>query len=81
MTLLKIRSSGSFSTEKLRSGAMLPYAILSNAWGMKDLGVTLRDLVERKGRRKVGYDKINRGTNEAQEGGSWYCWFDTCCIN
>lgn len=81
MRLLKIDASGDFSLDELNSGATQPYAILSHVWGENDEEVTFRDLVDKTGKQKVGYDKIDFCAKQAKEDGIEYFWVDTCCID
>jgi hypothetical protein len=81
MRLLKIEASGEFSLHELNSDKMQPYAILSHVWGDKDQEVTFRDLIDKTGERKVGYDKIEFCAKQAKEDGIEYFWVDTCCID
>ncbi|OAL43692.1 HET-domain-containing protein [Pyrenochaeta sp. DS3sAY3a] len=81
MRLLKIEASGDFSLVELNSDKMQPYAILSHVWGEKGQEVTFRDLVDKAGKQKAGYQKIELCAKQAQKDGLEYFWIDTCCID
>ncbi|TVY23810.1 Vegetative incompatibility protein HET-E-1, partial [Lachnellula hyalina] len=56
-----------------------PYAILSHTWGLEE--VTFKDMIERTGRSKTGFDKIRFCGEQARRDGWQYFWVDTCCID
>jgi hypothetical protein len=59
MRLLERNSAGDLSLTKDLVGDNIPeYAILSHTWGADTEEVTFRDLIDRTGKSKAGYDKI-----------------------
>lgn len=58
------------------------YAILSHTWN-EDAAeeVTFADILNRDGRGKAGYCKVEFCLEQAQRDGLRYCWIDTCCID
>jgi hypothetical protein len=81
MRLLKIEASGDLGLDELDSNKTQPYAILSHVWGGKDQEVTFTDLVDKTGKGKVGYEKIEFCAQQARKDGIEYLWVDTCCID
>ncbi|KAH8588539.1 hypothetical protein B0O99DRAFT_582895 [Bisporella sp. PMI_857] len=78
MRLLHYNNDGDFSlTEFFRN--IPPYAILSHTWGLEE--VTFRDMTERNGASKTGFDKIQFCGEQARRDGFQYFWVDTCCID
>jgi hypothetical protein len=56
-----------------------PYGILSHTWD--DDEFTFEDLVNKTGKTKAGYKKIQFCGNQAAHDQLHYFWSDTCCIN
>ncbi|KAJ8105930.1 hypothetical protein ONZ43_g7233 [Nemania bipapillata] len=56
-----------------------PYAILSHTWGSEE--VTYKDLEQRIGQHKIGYEKIRFCGEHARRDGLRHFWVDTCCID
>ncbi|KAH7408911.1 heterokaryon incompatibility protein-domain-containing protein [Cadophora sp. MPI-SDFR-AT-0126] len=56
-----------------------PYAILSHTWGLEE--VNFKDIIERTGTSKAGFDKIQFCGEQARRDGLHYFWVDTCCID
>jgi hypothetical protein len=81
MRLLERDSNGEFSLTKDLVNNLPAYAILSHTWGEDDQEVTFRDLTERSGKSKAGYQKIRFCGEQAARDGLRYFWVDTCCIN
>jgi hypothetical protein len=81
MRLLKIGTGDDFSLVELKREKMQPYAVLSHVWGEEDQEVTFKDMVEKTGKKKVGFDKIRFCAQEAINDGIEYFWVDTCCID
>jgi hypothetical protein len=59
MRLLERNSNGELSLTKDLVGDNIPeYAILSHIWGADTEEVTFKDLMDRTGKSKAGYNKI-----------------------
>jgi hypothetical protein len=56
------------------------YAILSHTWVI-DREVTYKELVEKTGTSKDGYEKLRFCSERAAADGLNYFWVDTCCID
>ena len=78
MRLLQRRTDGEFSLTEV-SQDIPPYAILSHTWN--DEEVTFRDVTERTGLHKKGYQKLDFCARQAASDGIAYFWVDTCCID
>jgi hypothetical protein len=78
MHLLQYNDDGEFSLTEFFDN-IPPYAILSHTWGNGE--VTFKDIIERTGRSKAGFDKIQFCREQARRDGLHYCWVDTCCID
>ncbi|KAJ9603762.1 hypothetical protein H2200_011948 [Cladophialophora chaetospira] len=81
MRLLKVNDRGELSLTQDLHKAIPPYAILSHTWGEEAEEVTLDDLNDGTGARKVGYTKIRFCADQARKDGLQYFWVDTCCID
>jgi hypothetical protein len=82
MRLLKRGYDGEFNlTKDLVSDNIPRYAILSHTWGPDTEEVTFKDLVDRTGKDKVGYDKIRFCAEQARRDCLRYFWVDTYCID
>jgi hypothetical protein len=56
MRLLQFNNDGEFSITEFIGSSIPKYAILSHRWGQEE--VTFKDLVEGRGKNKVGYRKL-----------------------
>jgi uncharacterized protein YerC len=82
MRLLELNSDGEASLTKDFIGDNIPqYAILSHTWGEDGEEVTYKDLMDRTGKSKAGYNKIRFCGEQAKRDGLQYFWVDTCCID
>jgi hypothetical protein len=81
MRLLKVERGGDFSLVQLERDKMQPYAVLSHVWGETDQELTFRDLMDKTGKQKAGYEKIDFCAKQAEEDNIQYIWVDTCCID
>jgi hypothetical protein len=80
MRLLRCDKRGFVLTEDLVTN-IPPYAILSHTWGQDTDEVTYKDLVDKVGKDKVGYKKLQFCANQARHHGIEHFWVDTCCID
>jgi hypothetical protein len=78
MRLLECNNDGEFSLTEFFDD-IPPYAILSHTWGLEE--VTFKDMMERNGTSKTGFDKIRFCGEQARRDGWQYFWVDTCCID
>jgi hypothetical protein len=81
MRLLQLKPDGELSLTRDLINDFPPYAILSHTWGPDTDEVTLGDLLDKTGKRKIGYDKIRFCGEQARRSGMEYFWVDTCCID
>jgi Heterokaryon incompatibility protein (HET) len=81
MRLLERNNSSEFSLTQDFGDEIPRYAILSHTWGADTEEVTFRDLMDRTGKSKAGYDKIRFCGEQARRDGLQYFWVDTCCID
>jgi hypothetical protein len=81
MRLLKVESGGNFSLVQLERDKMQPYAVLSHVWGETDQELTFKDIMDKTGKQKAGYEKIDFCAKQAEEDKIQYIWVDTCCID
>jgi hypothetical protein len=81
MRLLELQAQGEFSLTEFVGDNTPPYAILSHTWGADGEEVTYKDLVDRTGKSKAGYAKIQFCGQQAASDGLQYFWVDTCCID
>ncbi|ENI10913.1 hypothetical protein COCC4DRAFT_67830 [Bipolaris maydis ATCC 48331] len=81
MRLLQIRGSDELSLVERLPDDLPPYAILSHTWGPSNEEVTYQDLLDGKGKEKVGYRKLILCGRQAAQDGFQYFWVDTCCID
>ncbi|KAF4958769.1 hypothetical protein FGADI_2113 [Fusarium gaditjirri] len=58
-----------------------PYTILSHTWGKDCDEVTFQDMVESKGKGKVGYEKLRFCEKQSANDNIKFFWVDTCCID
>jgi hypothetical protein len=80
MRLLEQKDNGEFSLTKDLTKNIPRYAILSHTWGADTEEVTFKDLADRTGKSKAGYDKIRFCGEQAKRDGLQFFWVDTCCI-
>ena len=80
MRLLEIIAPGEFRLTKDIANNIEPYAILSHTWGKDEEEVSFRDLENRSGQQKIGYEKIRLCGEQAARKGLRYFCVDTCCI-
>jgi hypothetical protein len=81
MRLLECNNDGEFSLTKVYVDNVPKYAILSHTWGEDSEEVTFRELKDRTGKSKAGYNKIRFCGEQARRDGLRYFWVDTCCID
>jgi hypothetical protein len=80
MHLLELKYHGEFRLAEFVGDNIPPYAILSHTWGADGEEVTFKDLVDRTGKNKAGYAKVQFCGKQAANDGLQYFWVDTCCI-
>ena len=81
MRLLKANDDDTFSFNTFSEPTIPPYAILSHTWGSDSEEVTFKDIADRTGSDKAGYQKLRFCGNQAKAHGLRYFWADTCCID
>ena len=81
MRLLKRKDDGDFSLTQFFGDNVPQYAILSHTWGADGEEVTFRDIMDRTGSDKTGYNKIRFCADQAASDSLQYFWVDTCCID
>lgn len=82
MRLLQRDHDGELSlTQDFLDGKIPEYAILSHTWGPDAEEVTFKDLVDRTGHDKSGFEKIRFCGEQAKRDDIDYFWVDTCCID
>ena len=81
MRLLQVDEDGEFSLTDHNPNITTPYAILSHTWGDDNEEVSYKDLVDRSGKTKAGYEKLRFCATQAARDGLKHFWVDTCCIN
>jgi hypothetical protein len=81
MRLLECNNEDEFSLSKDYVDSLPKYAILSHRWGEDSEEVTFRDMKDRTGKSKAGYNKIRFCGEQAMCDGLRYFWVDTCCID
>ncbi|XP_014552615.1 hypothetical protein COCVIDRAFT_47896, partial [Bipolaris victoriae FI3] len=81
MRLLQIRGCDELSLVERLPDDLPPYAILSHTWGPSNEEVTYQDLLDGRGKEKVGYRKLILCGRQAAQEGFQYFWVDTCCID
>jgi hypothetical protein len=74
MRLLKI-IDGCFKLESFSKDKIPPYAILSHTWGGKDDEVTYKDIIDRTGSNKPGFQKLMFCVNQAKADGLDHFWW------
>jgi len=80
MRLLQRDANGDFSLVEFWR-EIPPYAILSHTWGPNSEEVSFKDIDERIGRNKPGFNKLRFCADQAAKDGLRYFWIDTCCID
>ncbi|KIL92404.1 hypothetical protein FAVG1_04815 [Fusarium avenaceum] len=58
-----------------------PYTILSHTWGKDNEEVTFHDMIEGKGKSKIGYEKLRFCERQSAKDNIDFFWVDTCCID
>ena len=81
MQLLKLNEDESFGLESFSGPSIPPYGILSHTWGRDVEEVTFKDVTDRTGNEKAGYQKLQFCGRQAKADGLDYFWVDTCCID
>jgi hypothetical protein len=82
MRLLKLNDDGCFSLLWFPEDKIPPYAILSHTWGRgEDDEVTFKDLINRTGENKGGFQKLRFCGSQAKDDDLHYFWVDTCYID
>ncbi len=79
MRLLRCNIGGEASLTEFPDDSPPPYAILSHTWGREE--VTFKDMIDGRGKNKLGYNKIQFCEQQASRDGLQYIWIDTCCID
>jgi hypothetical protein len=79
MRLLCYNGDGNFSLAEFFKSTIPEYAILLHTWEGEE--VTFKDLQNRTGTKKAGYEKIRFCAEQARRNGLQYFWVDTCYIN
>jgi hypothetical protein len=80
MRLIRSKPGGGFELSTFNNDNIPPYAILSHTWSEGE-EVTYDELVNGKGEKKAGYDKIRFCGARAAKDDLKFFWVDTCCIN
>jgi hypothetical protein len=70
----------SWTEDLIGDDTIPPYAILSHTW-VDSQEVTFHDMLEKNGKSKTGYSKIQFCAQQAKRDGLNYFWVDTCCID
>ncbi|RYP72558.1 hypothetical protein DL770_007938 [Monosporascus sp. CRB-9-2] len=81
MRLLQLRGNDELILTDNLIHDIPPYAVLSHTWGRDGEEVTFQELMEKRGKHKIGYEKIVFCGQQAQRDGLQYFWVDTCCID
>ncbi|KAK4248387.1 beta transducin-like protein HET-E2C*4 [Corynascus novoguineensis] len=81
MRLLEYNGTGEICLTRFFVTDVPQYAILSHTWGSEEEEVSLQDLIDGRGKDKVGYKKIQFCGDQARRDGLRFFWVDTCCIN
>ncbi|KAH8648756.1 heterokaryon incompatibility protein-domain-containing protein [Tricladium varicosporioides] len=81
MRLLRYSEDGEFSLTEDYIDNVPPYAILSHRWGKDSEEVAFRDIKDRTGKSKIGYEKIRFCARQAACDNLAFFWVDTCCID
>jgi hypothetical protein len=70
----------SWTEDLIGDDTIPPYAILSHTW-VDGQEVTFNDMLEKNGKSKTGYRKIQFCAQQAKRDGLHHFWVDTCCID
>ncbi|KAH8728040.1 heterokaryon incompatibility protein-domain-containing protein [Phaeosphaeriaceae sp. PMI808] len=81
MRLLRIKEDGVFSLTEYVGSEIPSYAILSHTWGAAQDEVTFEDIMDGKGKDKLGYEKLTFCAQQAAKDNLEFFWIDSCCIN
>jgi hypothetical protein len=81
MRLLQLDDKGEYSLVEFVGNDIPRYAILSHTWGRDIDEVTFQDLINGRGKDKLGYSKIRFCTEQAARDGLQFSWIDTCSID
>jgi hypothetical protein len=81
MRLLQLGTNNALSFKEYLVTDLPPFAILSHTWGSDDDEITYLDVVQRRGEKKAGFQKIMFCGQQAKRDGLEYFWVDTCCID
>ncbi|KAF2732576.1 HET-domain-containing protein [Polyplosphaeria fusca] len=81
MRLLSTNGDGEFSLTEFIDDSIPRYAILSHTWGADQEEVAFKDMMEKTGRNKRGYGKLQFCRERAAGDHLDYFWVDTCCID
>jgi len=82
MWLLQLDDNGEFSLVEHTDNNNIPrYAVLSHTWGKNSDEVTFQDLMNGRGKDRLGYRKIRFCMERSIKDGLQYSWIDTCCID
>ena len=79
MRLLKCNNAGGFVFIYFNGAYISLYVILLYTWGLKK--VTFKDLINRTGLTKYGYNKIRFCGKQVIRDSLEHFWVDICCIN
>jgi hypothetical protein len=78
--VLKYENS-EFSLTEFADHKIPEYAILSHTWGHDGEEITFKDIIDRTGKTKKGYEKLQFCATQSKADGLHWFWIDTCCIN
>lgn len=81
MRLLTVASDGELRLADFVGDYIPPYTILSHTWGNDSEEVTFQDMVEGKGKNKLGYQKLRFCEKQSASDNIQFFWVDTCCID
>jgi hypothetical protein len=81
MRLLRVGSDGEPRLADFVGDNIPPYTILSHTWGKDCEEVTFQDMVEGKGKSKLGYEKLRFCEKQSANDDLQFFWVDTCCID
>lgn len=81
MRLLTVANDGELRLADFVGDYIPPYSILSHTWGKDSEEVTFQDMVEGKGKNKLGYQKLRFCEKQSANDNIQFFWIDTCCID
>ncbi|CAK1354041.1 unnamed protein product [Cercospora beticola] len=81
MHLLSLDEYGELSLGTYDEDKCPPYAILSHTWYADEDEVTYNDVINGRGKNKLGYDKIMFCGEQAKKDDLQHFWVDSCCID